>query len=75
LEKSGDELAILDVEGFPIRRQWYVAYSTGKQLSVVAGAFLEFLQQESQSMAKRYMQGMPGFPSLAGNKGTKAIKE
>ena len=64
LEKSGDELAILDVEGFPIRRQWYVAYSTGKQLSVVASAFLEFLQQESKVMAERYMQGMPGFPSV-----------
>lgn len=64
LEKSGDELAILDVEGFPIRRQWYVAYSTGKQLSVVAAAFLEFLQQESKVMAERYMQAMPGFPSL-----------
>jgi DNA-binding transcriptional LysR family regulator len=65
LEKSGDELAILDVEGFPIRRQWYVAYSTGKQLSIVASAFLEFLQQESKPMAERYMQGLPGFPSLA----------
>lgn len=64
LEKSGDELAILDVEGFPIRRQWYVAYSTGKQLSVVASAFLEFLQQESKPMAERYMQGLPGFPSI-----------
>lgn len=64
LEKSADELVILDVEGFPIRRQWYVAYATGKQLSVVARAFLEFLQKESKAMAERYMQGMPGFPSL-----------
>lgn len=64
LEKSGDELAILDVEGFPIRRQWYVAYSSGKQLSVVARTFLEFLQKESKPMADRYMQALPGFPSL-----------
>jgi LysR family transcriptional regulator, low CO2-responsive transcriptional regulator len=68
LEKSGDELAILDVEGFPIRRQWYVAYSNGKQLSVVAKTFLEFLQKESKPMAERYMQGLPGFPSLANKK-------
>ena len=72
LEKSGDELVILDVEGFPIRRQWYVAYSTGKQLSVVARTFLEFLQKESKPMAERYMQGMPGFPSLSGKRGKKA---
>jgi len=72
LEKSGDELAILDVKGFPIRRQWYVAHSTGKQLSVVARTFLEFLQKESKPMAERYMQGLPGFPSLASNKSKKA---
>jgi LysR family transcriptional regulator, low CO2-responsive transcriptional regulator len=68
LEKSGDELAILDVEGFPIRRQWYVAHSTGKQLSIVARAFLGFLQQESKPMAERYMQALPGFPSLSDSK-------
>lgn len=71
LEKSGDELAILDVEGFPIRRQWYVAYSKGKQLSVVARTFLEFLQKESKPMAERYMQALPGFPSLNGKKSKK----
>lgn len=71
LEKSGDELAVLDVEGFPIRRQWHVAHSTGKQLSVVAQTFLEFLQQESKPMAERYMQGMPGFPRLSGKKSKK----
>ena len=38
-------LAILDVEGFPIERQWYVAYPAGKQLSVVARSFLEYLKQ------------------------------
>ncbi len=60
LEKSGDDLVVLDVEGFPIRRQWHVVYPQGKQLSVVARAFLEFVQQESGPMAERYMQGLPG---------------
>jgi len=73
LEKSADELVILDVEGFPIRRQWYVAHSKGKQLSVVAKAFLEFLHNESKSMAERYLQGMPGFPSIK-NKTEKPVK-
>ena len=71
LEKSGDELVILDVEGFPIRRQWYVAYPSGKQLSVVARTFLEFLQKESKPMADRYMQALPGFPSLDSAKSKK----
>jgi DNA-binding transcriptional LysR family regulator len=62
LEKSVNELVVLDVEGFPIRRQWYVAHAKGKQLSVVAQTFLEFLQKESKALADRYMQCMPGFP-------------
>jgi hypothetical protein len=39
------QLAILDVEGFPIERHWYVAYPSGKQLSVVARTFLDYLKQ------------------------------
>ena len=42
LEKSSDELVVLDVEGFPIRRQWYAVYARDKQLSVVARTFLDF---------------------------------
>jgi LysR family transcriptional regulator, low CO2-responsive transcriptional regulator len=42
-ETSNPELAILDVEGFPISRQWYVVYLSGKQLSVVANTFLDYL--------------------------------
>lgn len=39
------QLAILDVEGFPIQRHWYVAYPAGKQLTVVARTFLDYLKQ------------------------------
>lgn len=39
------QLAILDVEGFPIERHWYVAYRSGRQLSVVARTFLDYLKQ------------------------------
>ncbi len=46
LEGTSDKLAILDVEGFPIRRQWYAIYPAGKQLSVVAQTFFEYLLEE-----------------------------
>ncbi|YAI82712.1 MAG: LysR substrate-binding domain-containing protein [cyanobacterium endosymbiont of Rhopalodia sterrenbergii] len=46
-EGKDSELTILDVEHFPIRRRWYVAYLEDKQLSVVAQAFLDYLLQES----------------------------
>lgn len=45
LDAPMGQLTILDVENFPIERQWYVAYPSGKQLSVVARTFLEYLKQ------------------------------
>lgn len=47
LEGTGGEIAILDVEGFPIHREWYICYLAGKQLSVVASTFFDYLQQEA----------------------------
>jgi DNA-binding transcriptional LysR family regulator len=47
-EGSDSELAVLDVEHFPIQRRWYVAHLAGKQLSVIAQTFLEYLLDESQ---------------------------
>ena len=45
------ELTVLDVEEFPIPRQWYVVYLAGKQLSVVASTFLDYLQSEAGKIA------------------------
>jgi DNA-binding transcriptional LysR family regulator len=47
LAASGDDPVILRVEGFPIQRQWHVAYPRGGQLSVAAQAFREFLLREA----------------------------
>ena len=48
LDAPTGQLVVLDVEGLPINRHWYYAYPSGKQLSVVAQTFLEYLQQASQ---------------------------
>jgi LysR family transcriptional regulator, low CO2-responsive transcriptional regulator len=45
MDAPAGQIAILDVEGFPIERYWYVVYPSGKKLSVVAQAFLEHLRQ------------------------------
>lgn len=42
LEGPSGPVALLDVEGFPIMRQWHLVYPKGKELSLVAKAFLEF---------------------------------
>ena len=43
LEGPGGAVAILDVEDFPIMRQWYIVHPKGKELSPVAKAFLDFV--------------------------------
>ena len=42
LEGPAGPVKILDVEGFPIMRQWHLVYPKGKELSLVADAFLQF---------------------------------
>jgi DNA-binding transcriptional LysR family regulator len=51
LEPMQGQLAVLDVEGFPIERSWFVVYPRGKQLSVVAQTFFEFLKTEGSQLA------------------------
>jgi DNA-binding transcriptional LysR family regulator len=51
LDTAQSELVELDVEGFPIRRSWYVVWPRGKQLSVVAKTFLVFLREHAELLA------------------------
>ena len=47
----GDRIVELNVQGFPIKRFWYVVTPRGKQLSVVAQTFLEFLRAHIKLLA------------------------
>lgn len=42
-EQKNNELAILDVEGFPIERHWYWVQHKDKTLPIIAKTFYEFL--------------------------------
>lgn len=46
LELETKRLAILNVEGFPVMRKWYLVYRTGKRLSPLAEAFKQYLLTE-----------------------------
>ena len=48
LENNESPLVILDVEGFPIQQYWYLVYPSGKQLSVAAQSFMDFLLNEGK---------------------------
>ena len=49
------QLAVLDVRGFPIRRQWQFAYPVGKQISPVARAFLDFVRSTSKALVEDHI--------------------
>jgi DNA-binding transcriptional LysR family regulator len=60
LEGSSGPVAILDVEGFPIQRQWYLVYPRNKELSVVARAFLEYALEIQPHMRAHMQATWPG---------------
>ena len=58
LDSHKDQLAILDVNGFPINCQWHYAYPSGKNLSVVAQTFLAYLQNPPQLIVDLALTGV-----------------
>jgi len=52
-EGSNSELTTLDVQGFPIQRQWYAVHLAGKQLSVVAHTFFDYLQVAAPELVEK----------------------
>ena len=67
-EGTNGEFAILDVEHFPIERHWYVASLGGKQLSVVAQAFLDYLLEESHMLVEKFLPGISPAPDAGTSK-------
>lgn len=51
LELETKRLAILDVEGFPIERHWYLVHRCGKRLTPVGTAFREYVLAEAKHYA------------------------
>jgi len=51
LELETGRLKVLDVEGFPVVRQWHLVYRRGKRLSPPAQAFREFVMQEARHLS------------------------
>jgi len=50
-ELAAESLTVLDVQGFPLRRQWYLVQRQGKRPSPVAKAFAEFILKEAGQVA------------------------
>lgn len=49
----GSPLTCLNVEGFPLQRRWYAVYPKGKQMSIAAQIFLNFLLNEGKQIVEK----------------------
>jgi len=52
LELEANRLVVLDVQSFPIMRDWYVVHRKGKRLTATAQMFKEFLLKEGAQIAE-----------------------
>jgi LysR family transcriptional regulator, low CO2-responsive transcriptional regulator len=59
ISEATNEIAILDVQNFPIMRRWYATYLAGKQLSVIAQTFLDYLLVESHKHSIIQIENLP----------------
>jgi DNA-binding transcriptional LysR family regulator len=56
LDTEQDDLVALDVEGLPLEGHWYFAYPTGKQLTMVAQSFMEFVRKEAKALVYDHLR-------------------
>jgi DNA-binding transcriptional LysR family regulator len=71
LELKAGLLAVLDVEHFPMMRQWYAVHMKGKKLSATTRMFLDFLLQDG---ARIWQESQPHLliPAASQSSGPKA---
>lgn len=53
LEGTDGPVDVLDVEGFPIERKWYLVHPKDKELSFIASTFLEFAMASEPVIRER----------------------
>ncbi|MHB1581640.1 MAG: LysR substrate-binding domain-containing protein [Acidithiobacillus sp.] len=59
LEGTKGPIEILEVEGFPILRKWYLVYPRGRFLSLTAQKFVEFSISQEQFITDRLVKLWP----------------
>lgn len=51
-ELVAGQLCVLDVQGFPLQRQWYIVQREGKRLSPAAHAFVQLVLKEAARLTR-----------------------
>lgn len=55
LDNIEPRLSILNVQDFPIEKQWQFVYPVGKQTSSVSRAFMDFVRKEAPNLIKGHL--------------------
>ena len=55
LDTFEPRLSILNVQGFPIEKQWQFVYPVGKQTSSVSRAFMDFVRKEAPTLIEEHV--------------------
>jgi len=64
LEGRDGPLVMLNVEGFPIMRNWYIVHPKGKELSLAAQAFLDMATKCEPEMRLRMQESWPSLKKV-----------
>jgi DNA-binding transcriptional LysR family regulator len=51
-ELAEGRIAMLDVQGLPLRRQWFVVHSRARRLTPAPAEFREFLLHEADALMR-----------------------
>lgn len=64
LEGPEGPVALLDVEGFPVLRNWYIVYPKGKELSLVAKTFFDFAVDSEKKIRENMRAKWPALKEI-----------
>ncbi len=58
LELAAGLIALLDVEGLPLKRTWYAVHLKGKKLPLVVKTFLDFIHEQGPQILENWRANM-----------------
>ena len=73
-ELRDGSLVALDVQGFPVRLNWYLVQRRNKRLPPVAQAFREFLLAEGSALVDRFVPVVSPTPQAKGRRGVVPVR-
>ena len=64
LDGTDGPVSVLDVQGLPLNRVWYLAFSRSRKLTALAEAFLDFVGEETHQIEAEFKREIEQIRSL-----------